>query len=1214
MPACIGCGVQAKNKLVPICLTSNLFHRCSGNRTVSTVIEKFNIPQFDTSTFREHWIKITYALQKMLPSTEHPVELLECLHHHRSKIQASSLTCDDGITVLGYFDDKVDEMKKKMQENSIRDKLRDLPLFVSYQGDVISITQFRDVVILPEGIPSNGIDAWARVTGILLIRDTYKLRKLYKFLQLSTMTELEVYSAKILPSMQNLQRNTWDIHIRYMKDHVLTTYFSQQLNETLRNLVEQLKRLAFIRVANTDKKVCDLYDHRHTVFSCMLTDDYFLPEKYREYSWLKFMERLGLTLEPTGGMMIDFALRIEKTIYAPISNLTEKQSNALTDCLFSSSWTEQTLARIRSIRFIVPYKVDLQRTNVVNQPGNGDQLICFSGGVSCKHADLCWSVLNVLSRVPTSTEMSKSLGIHQDPPIDKIVQHCQNVADIFKVQLEKRSVHPSFVNYQMSKLYKVLLKNFSVAMQQNFQVTPIVFHQEDEKMLPLKQIVINLTEEEEIRPYLYKLPNVFGPYAELFYKLGSHKVPISSDYSMVLDKIKEQFGDGPVPPNQLVFVKRALENIVKISEKERELFPDVMQLFIPNRNNVLVSSKSLTVSNNDDIAEQLEGKVHINFFVGFKEMEIKCVRDPVLPFLMWPKHLRPDILTTVVTKQISTDDVVQEECIQAHRIESSIRSPQFIEGLLRLVKHQMKLHRATFERSLENTLMLRLRNVRITKVTGLKTFLSYKGQKVNGTDANASCFIKSQMKSLANGNEVKQYELYFQISSKEELLLHLIDEKDGLRKMIDLCTDGILEKEMSQYLSSILRVLEQPSEIRRKLDHIPIDAYDLPSAWNVSVFPRPGTYVEEKFHPFLKQSIFPFKIHEYMYVALEVEDADDVIDSVYIYAHIISESSTAPGDSILRITYNVDIGRSDGLITVPLYRLYRFKPKQPEEVNALVVFDIEPIGSIPIDENFRRVRQMLSEAWIMDEIERKRVIRRLLTQWHPDRKRDHRPYAERVYNYVHEVVIKLEHKEHIDDVFTNETGRMPPDMSRSPFGSASTAAVYNRGCRLAAGFRDNINDYYRSTRTGNFAHIRAEEAVVRHVREAKRWHRQAVNDFKAAESNVSTGEQDQSFNWVCYKCHQASEKALKAGWFATNANKVNRREHSLTTIAIGLDGGSLRNEASNLEAITGNYSCMRYPDAVAGLQIPSEMFDRTKAEQAVEVTKRILDMVADFLD
>ena len=56
-------------------------------------------------------------------------------------------------------------------------------------------------------------------------------------------------------------------------------------------------------------------------------------------------------------------------------------------------------------------------------------------------------------------------------------------------------------------------------------------------------------------------------------------------------------------------------------------------------------------------------------------------------------------------------------------------------------------------------------------------------------------------------------------------------------------------------------------------------------------------------------------------------------------------------------------------------------------------------------------------------------------------------------------------------------------------------------------------------------------------------------------------------------------------------------------------------KAADLEAITGNYSYMRYPDAVAGNhQIPSEMFDCKMAEKAVEITKRILDMTAELID
>ncbi|XP_053401275.1 sacsin-like [Mercenaria mercenaria] len=1216
VPSCYGFGSEKKFELVPVCKTNHLFYRGFGNDDLLKVVEKFNIPQLDVLAFSDIGKQIIYPLQKMLPSTDRPVKLLECLLYYKARIQASALNCDEGISVLSFFDDRINHMKKHMNENTLRNMFRNLPLYVSHQREVVSIEGYSDVAVMPYGIPYDGIDVWAQSTRIVLLKDTEKLINLYQFLHLPRKTELEVYTEKIIPNFNHFPRNTWKTHIEYIKNTILKTSFNQAFDTKQCHLVNQLKALSFVRVSGVDKKVNELYDQNNPVFSCMLHDDCFLPHEYQDDSWLDFMEKLGLVMEPSDEMLIDFAHSLEAKINSPINDVTKEQSSALVDCLFSRNWTD-TLERIKEIRFIVPFKVDLQRSMIAKQPGNGELLICFSDTVSCEHADYCWSSLSLLSSVPPSMKMLKGLGIHEYPPINRVVQHCQNVTEVFKVELEKEKprVCSNFVKYQMEKLYAVLHKQYDPKVQQKIQVTPIVFHPEDERMLPVKQIVINLTADEEVRPYLYKLPNCFGPYEDFFHMLGSHKIPMCSDYCLVLEKIKDQFKDGPVPPNKLMCMKKSLENIVKLLDKEREPFGNVKHIFIPDRNNVLISSKDLTVSNNDTIEERLEGKVPIHFFVGFREMEILCVHDPVEPVLRWPENLRPDILTEVVTEQISADNVVHEECMEAQRIESLLRTPQFVEAVLRLVKHQMKINKATFQQNFAHTLMSRLTNIRITKVTGLKTFLTYKGNKVDGTDANASCFIKSEIKKNAEGDEIKEHELYFQINADDELLSTLLDEKHGLLKLIDLCTDGILGKEMYQCLSSSLQLLEQPSNIKRKLDKIPIDAYDLPSTWNVSVFPRPGTYVEEKFHSFLEQSISPFKLHDYMYVALEVEDADDSIDPLYIYAHIVSENRRTQGDSVLRVTYNVNVGRSEGLIIVPLYRLYRFKSKQPEEVNALVVYDIEPIGSVPIDENFRRVRQMLTDAWTMDEKERKRVIRRLLTQWHPDRNRDHREYAQRLFNYIHEVVIKLKHNELIDEVITNDTGRMPPDMSRSPFGSADTAAVYDRGCRLAAGFRDNIQDYNRSTRTGNFVHYKAEEAVVRHVGEAKRWHRQAVQDFKAAESNVFTGAQDQSFNWVCYKCHQASEKALKAAWFAKNANRATRRKHSLTAIAIGLDDGSLHNEVSSLEGITGDYSSMRYPDAVVGrIQIPSEIFDSTKAEKAIEITKRILDLAADFID
>ncbi|XP_060607762.1 sacsin-like [Ruditapes philippinarum] len=1205
-------------QLVPFCNSNRLYNKSylPQHDTLNKVAKKLNVPCLDESCFLKPDKRIASHLRRMLPSYERPVQLLECLSYYRPKFQMSKITHDECVSVLNLFDGAIDQMKKNCDALTLQNMFKKLPLFVSHQKEIVSIDNFVHVIVLLTGIPSDGINDWAQNTGILLLKDTEKLRNLYKFLNFPTKSVIEVYIEKILPTFDLVPRSVWKVHIEYIKNTLLMRSLGQKFDHHQLNVIQQLKAIPFIHVIGKDKRVDQLYDCCHPVFSCMLSEDYFLPKEYRGHEWREFLEILGMIMKPTEKMLIDFAQSLEAKINNRINEETKKQSGALVDCLFNGDWSEQTLAKMKNIRFVVPRKVDEKRTFLAKQPGNAELLICFAGAVSDKHMDLCWSSQNLIFYLPFSENMRMFLGIYEYPPMDRIVQHCQNVTEVFKRELEKNNISslPFFVKSQMELLYSAFQKSYEESMQQKFKVTPIVFHPEDNKMLLVRQVVVNLNEVDEIRPYLYKLPNCFGPYENLFQKLGSHRVPLCSDYSAVLAEIKQQYKEKPLPYNTLLFVQKALENIIKLIDMEKEPLQNVAQVFIPDRNKVLVPSKKLTVSNNNEIEKRLEGKIDIDFFIGFKELKIDCVRDPALPFEQWPKLLQPDVLTREIVEEISTDNIQEEDCIEAQRIEYSLRSAPVVEGIIRLVKHQFKCDGESFHYSIENAIMQRLRSVKVTKVSGLKTFLKYKGQKIEGTELNASCFIKSFENDTADEVNFTGYELCFQKEAGEQTLTDLINDNHGLLTLVDLCTENRLGKRMTICLSQILRLLENSSEISRRLDNLQIDAYDLPASWNVSIFPRPGTYVEEKFHAFLEQSISPFKVYEYMYVALEVEDSTDLTDPVYMYADIWKENKRFHGASVLDITYDVNVGRKDEIITVPIYRLYRFKPKEQEIVQDLVAYDIEPIGSIPIDENFRRVRQMLEDAWKLDETGRKAVIRRLWMQWHPDRNRDNREYAGRVFNYINEIVLKLEKKEIIDDEITSDTGRMPPDMSRSTFGSASDA-VYRRGCTLAAHFHDNRDDYNRSTRTGNFAHHRAEEAIVRHVGEAKRWHRQAVQDYKAAISNITTGADDLSFNWVCYKCHQAAEKALKAAWFAKNANMARRKDHSLGNIANGLDDGLLFTEATSLERITGDYSYMRYPDAVLGRhQIPSEMFDCKKAEKAVEITKCILDTIAELID
>ncbi|WAR27280.1 SACS-like protein, partial [Mya arenaria] len=358
--------------------------------------------------------------------------------------------------------------------------------------------------------------------------------------------------------------------------------------------------------------------------------------------------------------------------------------------------------------------------------------------------------------------------------------------------------------------------------------------------------------------------------------------------------------------------------------------------------------------------------------------------------------------------------------------------------------------------------------------------------------------------------------------------------------------------------------------------------------WETSAFPSPGTYVEPRFFPFMVQGIMPFKRHEYMYAALEIDNEhvndetdrdDDMEDEMFIYVHIVHEIRNPNEISQLSTRYVVNVGnRFENRVEVPIYRLYKFLPQQQDNGQDIVEYDSEPVGSLPFDDNCRRIRDILREAFKLPLKDRKAVIRRLIKKWYPDKNEGREEYCTRVFNYMKDVILRLERGENIEGEINAATGMSEPDMSDSCYRDTATTA-YNLGARYARGFKENIDDYNRSNRQGNYAHRSSNTCARPSVGESKRWLRQAKRDFTSARTALECSEHSSKpcYNWICFICHQA------------------------------------RRFEENLQIAGHSYFRLRYPDSVYGNDIPSDVFDKDDAEFAVEATERILDMVDDFV-
>ncbi|MDW7978650.1 MAG: HEPN domain-containing protein [Candidatus Caldarchaeum sp.] len=119
--------------------------------------------------------------------------------------------------------------------------------------------------------------------------------------------------------------------------------------------------------------------------------------------------------------------------------------------------------------------------------------------------------------------------------------------------------------------------------------------------------------------------------------------------------------------------------------------------------------------------------------------------------------------------------------------------------------------------------------------------------------------------------------------------------------------------------------------------------------------------------------------------------------------------------------------------------------------------------------------------------------------------------------------------------------------------------------------------------------------------EAVDWFLMAVEDLKMARDAFEKGR----LNWALFACHQACEKALKAGLIASRRRPP--RTHDLVEL-VELLGVDLDEETvSGLSELSPYYTIARYPNA--GLRRPWAEIGREFAERMIALSEKLLETV-----
>ena len=122
--------------------------------------------------------------------------------------------------------------------------------------------------------------------------------------------------------------------------------------------------------------------------------------------------------------------------------------------------------------------------------------------------------------------------------------------------------------------------------------------------------------------------------------------------------------------------------------------------------------------------------------------------------------------------------------------------------------------------------------------------------------------------------------------------------------------------------------------------------------------------------------------------------------------------------------------------------------------------------------------------------------------------------------------------------------------------------------------------------------------------EYSRWMKSAELTARSARDDLRAG----SYNWVCFKAHQAVEKALKALLWGCGRPRTGRSLVRLLRSVAELGIEVPEEIEEHCARLSKYYGITRYPNMWES-GIPEEYFTRGEAEEALERCERVLEWV-----
>ena len=291
--------------------------------------------------------------------------------------------------------------------------------------------------------------------------------------------------------------------------------------------------------------------------------------------------------------------------------------------------------------------------------------------------------------------------------------------------------------------------------------TPCILVEQGKRFILPSQVVLELYEHLEIKPFLYSLPREFGKFHTLFHALGCSKYVSISHYAMVLQMLYLKSNNDKLHPNEITTCVKAVKGFFQLLEESVEGVSGVSQLYLPGislRRSSLDEAEGVipvTLQQSSYLVfcdvppsflDRLQNFDHL--LLDLKSMKVTCssamtnYKELVMKL---PTALRPKMLSSLVKETISSKNEITTLSVEAvNSLKHKLSCPQFIAAIVRLIRDENQTRKDINHDAIANV-EKRLRSIDVCVVENLRSVLLCDGSPIPGSQKKVSFVLEKSV-------------------------------------------------------------------------------------------------------------------------------------------------------------------------------------------------------------------------------------------------------------------------------------------------------------------------------------------------------------------------------------------------------------------------------------------------------------------------------------